>query len=443
MAHTKVTGGIKAFMVAQNSCYGYLAESNGTVNIVDMNRGVNYTTLGIETGKSILDMGIRSGVLVVRAYASPVLTMMKYHEGYGRKEVMSYDNTVQDVVYSPEETYYAVRISEQLGQESVYFYRAEDDFPAGMWTFGEEEEYHAASGFLDETQFFYADTRGMITFYDVESAEAEQMRIDGDNLSFECDRNGSLILLYDRAKYYVVDLRQRKQLYAGDMGDYIYCGIISGDGSRLYCNLSGSGLCSVDLASGSVEAFEEVGSWLVRGAEAQSALALDPDGRLLAAACVDGRLRILDVERREIVTEIPFASANSRFIRFSEDGNRMMLQGDDYYFRVYDLREQSFFHIAAVQYNKIRDAVQDEESGTISLVTTADLIVLDGESYERVAQADKGLAYLPGRGAVFCKSYDTVYRFPYMTLPMLLDEARAQFGDAALTQLERTQYNVD
>ena len=443
VAHTKVTGGIKAFMVAQNSCYGYLAESNGTVNIVDMNRGVNYTTLGIETGKSILDMGIRSGVLVVRAYASPVLTMMKYHEGYGRKEVMSYDNTVQDVVYSPEETYYAVRISEQLGQESVYFYRAEDDFPAGMWTFGEEEEYHAAPGFLDETQFFYADTRGMITFYDVESAEAEQMRIDGDNLSFECDRNGSLILLYDRAKYYVVDLRQRKQLYAGDMGDYIYCGIISGDGSRLYCNLSGSGLCSVDLASGSVEAFEEVGSWLVRGAEAQSALALDPDGRLLAAACVDGRLRILDVERREIVTEIPFASANSRFIRFSEDGNRMMLQGDDYYFRVYDLREQSFFHIAAVQYNKIRDAVQDEESGTISLVTTADLIVLDGESYERVAQADKGLAYLPGRGAVFCKSYDTVYRFPYMTLPMLLDEARAQFGDAALTQLERTQYNVD
>lgn len=143
------------------------------------------------------------------------------------------------------------------------------------------------------------------------------------------------------------------------------------------------------------------------------------------------------------MTEIPFASANSRFIRFSEDGNRVMLQGDDYFFRVYDLREQSFFHIAAVQYNKIRDAVQDEESGTISLVTTANLIVLDGESYERVAQADKGLAYLPGQGTVFCKSYDTVYRFPYMTLPMLLDEARAQFGDAALTQLERTQYNVD
>lgn len=313
----------------------------------------------------------------------------------------------------------------------------------GEWMRKEEEGYHVASGFLDETQFVYIDSEGVITFYDVEKAETEQMKTDADVISFECNWNGSLALLYDMREYYVVDLQQRKQLYSGDVGEHIYCGIISEDGSKLYCNLKDSGLCIVDLSSGSVEALEMEDYRLSQGLEDRSALALSPDGRLLAAACVDGNLRILDVEKRETAAVIPFASVYRRFIRFSEDGNSVMLQGDDFYFRVYDLQKQCFSHIAAVQYNGIKRAIIDEESGTISLVTTTNMIILDGESYERVAQVDRGLAYLPEQGAVLCRNYRALYRFPYMTLHMLLDEARAQFGDAELTQLERTQYNVD
>lgn len=314
----------------------------------------------------------------------------------------------------------------------------------GQWTCEEKEGYHAASGFLDETQYVYIDTMGVITFYDVETAQTEQMKIDTDVTStFECDWNGSLALLYDRREYYVVDLQQRKQLYSGDVGEYINCGILSGDGSRMYCNIKDSGLCMVDLSSGSVEPLDMDGGRLVQGVEAQSAMALSSDDRLLAAACTDGNLRILDVEKREMVATIPFANAISRFIRFSEDGNSVMMQGDDYYFKVYDLQRQCFSHIASVQYYRIKRANVDEESGAISLVTTTNMVILDGESYERVAQVDSGLAYLPKQGAVFSRNYRILYRFPYMTLDMLLDEARAQFGDVELTQLERTQYNVD
>lgn len=192
-----------------------------------------------------------------------------------------------------------------------------------------------------------------------------------------------------------------------------------------------------------MESLDTDGCRLVQGVEKQSALALSPDGRLLAAACVDGKLRILDVESRKTVALIPFASVYSRFIRFTEDGNSVMLQGDDYYFRVYDLQKQCFSYIATVQYYQIKRAIVNEEYKTISLVTTANIVILDGESYERVAQVNRGLAYLPKQGAVFNRDYHTLYRFPYMTLDMLLDEARAQFGDVELTQLERTQYHVD
>lgn len=444
MAYVKVTGAVEAFIVGKDSCYGYLAESNGTISIVDMNRGVNYASLGIETGKAISDMSIRKGAVVVSAYLSPELTVMKYHEGYGLKEVMDFDNYVPDLLYSPEETYYAVRIFDSSYQETVCFRRTEDDSLVGEWPREEKEGHLVASGFLDETQFVYIDSMGVITFYDVETSQMEQMKIDMDALSFfECDWKGALVLLYDTSKYFVVDLQQRKPVYSGNVEEYIYCGILSGDGSRMYCNLRDSGLCMVDLSTGTVEPLDTDGCRLVRGAEQQSALALSPDGRLLAASCVDGKLHILDVESRKTVALIPFANVYSRFIRFTEDGNSVMLQGDDYYFRVYDLQKQCFSYIAAVQYYEIKRAIINEESKTISLVTTANIVILDGESYERVAQVNKGLAYLPKRGVVFNRDYHTLYRFPYMTLNMLLDEAKAQFGNVELTQLERTQYNVD
>lgn len=443
LAQVKVTGGIRAFLASKNACYGYLAESNGTVDIVDMTKGVNYTTQGIETGKNIMDLRIKNGALVVSSYASPELTVMKYHEGYGKKEIASYEDTVEDLVCSVGETYYAVRIYGTSQPEKIYFYRTEDDSCVGEWASEEERGYLKAFGFFDDRQFVFVHTREGVIFYDVETGETEQIKIDSDMISPECDWNEDLVLLYDMRKYYIVDLRQKKLLYSGETGEHIHSGVISKDGSRLYCNLDDSGICIVDTSSGSIETLEVEGYQLIQGGNDQGTLVLSPDGRLLAAACVDGSLRVLDVEKRETVATIPFASAYHRFIRFTEDASSVMLQGDDYYFRVYDLQKQCFSHIAPVQYYAIQREDINRESKTISLITTSNMIILDGESYERVAQAEKGIAYLPGRGAVFCRNYSSLCRFPYMTLDMLLEEERAQFGDAELTELERTQYNVD
>ena len=215
-----MTRGIKEFLVAKNSRFGYLAESNGTIDIVDMNTGSNYSSSAIETGKNLMGVSLQNGVLVLRAYASPDLTLMKYHEGAGLEEVENFDGR---------------------------------------------------------------------------------------------------------------------------------------------------------------------------------------DGTLLAVSCVDGVLRVLNTGTYCTVAEIPFAGANRRFIRFSEDSTELMLQGDDYYFRVYNLEQQQFTHIESEQYYEISKAIVDEGTGTISLVTSAEMIILDGKSYEKLAGAEKGVVYLPASGAVFCK----------------------------------------
>ena len=132
-----------------------------------------------------------------------------------------------------------------------------------------------------------------------------------------------------------------------------------------------------------------------------------------------------------------------KYIGFSEDGTKILLQGDDYYFKVYDLEEKEFIYVSGGQYYSIDRIIFNAEAGEMSLITSSDMVILDSASYQRIAQVEKGVAYLPASGAVFNKDDKTLCRFPYMTLPMLLEEVKVQFGDVKLTQSEKTQFFVD
>lgn len=449
VARVDVTSGIKTFLLGYKSCFGYLAESNGTVNIVNMNTGMNYTAVGISTGKNITDVNIRNGVLVVSAYASPSLTVMKYQEGAGMKTLESYEESVNEVHVSAEETYYAVELPLDLQYEKFCFYRTEDDAPVGEWI-RDEGGYHVVSGFMDDTHFVYIDDDGGITFYDVESGRAERIQAYGPAFSLGCDINEEYtkaflfgIQLEGDITYQIYDLQEREIILSGTEDLDIIAGVMAEDGTKAYCNTSDNGIYVIDVESGDVTPLALDDYRMLKGFENQNAMAISKDGSLLAVSCVDGVLRVLDTKKIETVAEIPFASAYRRFIGFSADSKEIMLQGDDYYFRVYNLEQQQFTYISAEQYYEIRQIHVDEPTNTISILTLTDMIILERESYECVAQADFGMAYLPESGAVFCRYSSNLYRFPYMSLEMLLEEAGKQFEGKKLTQQERVQYNVD
>lgn len=85
----------------------------------------------------------------------------------------------------------------------------------------------------------------------------------------------------------------------------------------------------------------------------------------------------------------------------------------------------------------------DDVSDTISLITSTDMIILNREDYVRVAQVEGGKAYLPEHASILCKDAQVLYQFPYMTLEMLQEEAREQFGEDSLTEAERIKYHID
>lgn len=247
IAQVNVESGIREFMVSSTSCYGYLAESNGTIAIVDMNTGLNYSASAIATGKEIKNVHIQNGVLVLQAYASPNLTMMKYQTGAGMVELETYNNYVNEVYYSADENYYAVTDSEHT---EFYFYQTEDYEFISKFS-PQEADLNSVCGFMGEETFVYADAKGLITYVNVVTGESEEIKVCEEAYSLTYDLNKSctmaLIMGTDSGNssqdtFRIVDLQNRKILVSGGAGEEIYAGVIAEDGSKAYCNSDDAGM---------------------------------------------------------------------------------------------------------------------------------------------------------------------------------------------------------
>ncbi|MCM1126098.1 MAG: toll/interleukin-1 receptor domain-containing protein [Lachnospiraceae bacterium] len=409
IAQVRTDDGIVRFLAADNNGFAFLAESNGTVDIVDMTEGFRFSESAIHTNVNLRDMSIQNGVLAVSAYASPDIKIFKYHENDSKIELEKYPAGVKSVQYSPSETYYAVNAYDSDLKVSVFFYRTEDNALADKWI-NEEGRLVEECCFVDDAVYMAVCSDGSMYFYDIESGEQETLNLfSGDtDAEYFLDKRNSRVFLFDGRKYMTVDLKQRKV-----------------------------------IAEGGAELIEDQGYQEVNSGSVKTAFAVSGDGALLAVCCQDNMLRVLNLENMETTAEIPFTGVRRRMIKFSEDCRQIMMQGDDYYFRAYDLEKKEFVHVSIDQYNEIKEVLTDGREGTITLITTADMIILNGEDYERIAQIDGGAAYLPEHARILCSYGGQMYQFPYMTLDMLREEAWVQFEGEKLTDLEKTRFHVE
>lgn len=439
----RMTSSIEKFLVSQTSSYGYIAEDSGAINIVDMTTGTNYSNAMIETGKVLRDVLIKNGVLAMRAYASPDITLMRYQEGVGMEQLSEYSTLINEIIYSKDESYYAVNMYSDDYYNETYFYRTSDNSPAGEWK-DTDGGYIVKNCFVNDTCYVAVCSDGIV-FYDIAREKLQKLSLPENLRNVECDlnENNTLAFLWDGRQYCLVDLLERKVMAEGEIEGYILGGIVSEDGRLAYCNAKEVGICKIDMKTGEVEAMDLDGHFMISNIDAEDALAVSMDGTMVAVTCEDNMLRVIDTNQMSITTEIPFVVQYRSFIKFSEDNAEIMMQGDDYYFRVYDLNENEFSYISTEQYNEIKHVVKDETSKTISLITSADMIILSSEDYECMAQVNGGMAYLPENGRILVENNRILYQFPFMTLDMLFEEAERQFGDEELTELERIQYHVE
>ncbi len=438
-----VDGGIVDFMAAGEACYGYLAQNNGTLEVVSMEDATKYDASAVETGKELRQAGIRNHTLVVRAYASPDLTVMKYPDYSDVEVIGNLEHTVSDMEVSQDKTYYAVQVYDYDATSNISFYRTNDNTLVSRWI--ETEGYALLSGFVDDSTYMIVTGRGKITFYDVETGEKEVFQMDEEFLSIEynMNENHSLLIGYYGNRYILIDLQKREILMQKEVEWYIEGAVLSQDGKMACCITQEAGLCVLDVESGEMTPMDLLRTQILQSFDLQEALVISESGNLVAVSCSDSMLRVLDIEKKETVAEIPFTGVRRRFMRFSEDDSQLILQGDDYYLRVYDINQQKFTYIATGQYNEIEKLIADESSNTLCLITSADMIIVNEEDYERIAQIEGGKMFLPEMGKLYSSYYGTVYQFPYMTLEMLLQEAAEQFPGESLSETEKIKFHVE
>ena len=443
IAEVTVDGGIMNFMAAAKASYGYLAQNNGRLEIVSMEDGSKYEASTVETGKQLTKAEIRNYSMVVSAYGSPDLSVFKYPDYSDAEVVETLENTISDMEISPNETYYAVRVYDYDAANNVSFYRADTNEKVSQWV--EAESYYVLSGFIDDETYMLVTGNDEILFYDIASGEKNIMSIDSRGLAtnYCLNEDHSLLMICHGYGYEVIDLKKREVLISKETEEYLSDMILSKDGKKAYCKCEGTGLCMLDTESGVLTPIDLEGHQVLQCFDSEEAYAVSSDGRLLAVSCSDNMLRVIEVQKEEILAEIPFTGIRRQFIQFSDDGSRIILQGDDYYLRVFDLNQQKFTFISAVQYNEIKKSITDKESNTLCLITSADMVILNQQDYERVAQIEGGEMFLPDKGKLYSSDYRTLYQFPYMTLEMLLQEAAEQFEGETLSELEKVRFHVD
>lgn len=445
MTEMKMTNGIVQFLVNVNNGMSYLLDSTGTINIVDMTNGKNYTTAAVETGKNAMDLCINNGVVAIRSYASPEVTLMKYHEGYGLTEVETLENSIYEMEYSENEEYYSIRTCDQEGNDCYYFYRTENNTNLAEWSPSHSDYASQISGRFISNTFVTICNDGTIDFYDVVQQKQDNLHVTDKLYGLECyfTRNTGLALILGENKYFVVDLKQKKVIASGETDTWFRGGILSEDGKTIYANMREKGICMAEASTGSVKPIDLEGYRMRYVLDSAKSMAISEDGTLFAVNCMDNMLRVLDVNNMTTIAEIPFSATSTCFLAFSEDGKNIFMQGSDYYLRVYNLDTQEFVYHASMQCYEIKSILFDQKAGAICVNTSSGMLLLNEEDYDTIAIIDRGEAYLHSYSRIYCRYGTTLYQFPYMTLDMLLEEAKKQFGDDTLSKQERMQYNVD
>ncbi len=438
-----VSGEIANVLLSTESGLGYIAEADGVVNLYNLTTGVQYVDASVEIDRNVTDVIVNNGVLAAVIYASPDVILMKYHEGYGMETVVEFNQIVYGMDYSEDESCYVIEAGGALAELGYYFYDTENNELLAEWSI-DAGEYAIDAFFVSNSVYATLTNSGKVFLYNVDNGTTECIEPSAEvmGLNWVVSDNRRFAMAYDYDTYYLVDLKKQIITAEGKVNSFINCGVISNDGKKFYGNGMENTIFCVDIDSGRISYVDDAYS-ISFGDPSRKTMALTSDGRYLAVSCVDNILRVWDTEYKKTVAEVSYAGQNNSFLKFMPDNNNLIMQGDTYYLRVYDLAEEEFVFISDEQYNLIEEMIADSTTNTVALVTTLEMLILNDEDFEPLAYVKNGLAYMPENGYVFNESGAMVYRFPYMDLDMLIEEAKRQFKGNELTEWERTQYNID
>lgn len=435
---------IYGFRVAKNSSYGYMGERNGTINIVDLSIGYNYSSNRIETGIAISDLLLGNSIFAIRTMSSLDITLLTYHKGDSYFEIENMDSNVYDLIFSPEkENFVSVAFGEEGSINRFSFFDSESFSLISRYDYPEDERL-VFNGYVTEDLFVFVNSKAKVTFLDIESGKTEAFEASSENyvVSLKCvlSPDSKYLVLYGNTFLGMMNTETHEYKSLIESYDYKIEDACAFDDGSILVTDSSKGLFRVET-DGTISDCLNESIKCTRNSTEQHVIKVSPDGKLLAVCSEGNKVYLLNKETYSVVDEIPFIYNIKLFLEFSEDSSKLYMHGDDYILRIYDINSKSFAFEAGEQTSSFSHVWETENE--ICFSSLAELRMFDKKTLSEKAVVDNGKLFVEETGTIIASNKASIYGYKYTPYQMLIEKMGEIFQNEKLSDIERTRYHVD
>lgn len=438
-----VAGNIATILVSASTPTCYAAKTNGEIMTLNVTKGLNYEESKIDANCDISDLIIKNGKMYIQCSMSPNVLVLGYHTGADMKELKTFETDFLKGGAGRNGDYYFVGSGLDSGP-SFSFFRSADDEPVGEFTADDtlRVEY---SGFAAENSFVCAYRSGRIEIVKLPELTVESIGIPDEYSyeSYKLSNNGQYLATYYYDRYVIFDLENKSIVCDETTEESIKSIDVSNDG-KLIAVLERTGrLLMYDLEASTTGTCTDPSFVKISELYDTNTVEISRDMSKILIYGNDSTIKIVDVQSKEITASIPCPYRHDLYATFGMNMDYVYIQGENYYFKVWSLKEGRFIYESDEQFGHIQSVEEDIQNNILCVVTGNMVYMLDRSNFSLIGAADKGLLYIPGEnGGIITRYYENCYRFPVYTKERLIEIAR-EYVKRDLTEEERIKYNID
>lgn len=422
--------------------YAILTTRDGIINTIDPSSGFNYTASSLDFDTSVSECMPANGIIAIRNGSDVNVTLISSHESSFLLDTTEYDMHVNEVCESEDGKILSILKQSAVSYEGCFeFINTEDHsilYSESFDTIYSINYY----GFIDEKNFIILDSDSSITIIDASSGSVDKYSYPGNaSASKMCINNAKDALFFvDFTDIIYFDINNREfKTFETEFEGITY--LAADNDFTLYGYDSSIGLFRLNIETGDIDRNFPEEYKASPEALNNLVLAISPDGKYLSLCCMDSMLRILDIEAKETYAQVPFAIRNMCYSEFSENSDKLYIQGDDYHFRVFDLNKKDFSFISQNATNSVIDVIESE--GLITVKDVAGLWILTKDSFASKAYIKNGSILTKDNSKIYRCRTNALLVYKFATLEELIEEARKQFPDDSLSEQEKIKYRVE
>ncbi len=424
-------------------CFMFLRD--GSLKINSLLNGRNYNNNSFEEiGKTISSIITRNGLFAIRGYMSPDVLIMKNNMSEKAELINTFKESFSSSVSEDGKTacFFESNYSEELNRFNFL------DTATNEITYSfeyKDAKSITSSGFVTNDLYYAADVSGKIMLIYFKEKTAKEIPIPAEYFSLRgihFTKDGKYFIVNSAFDMSFFDMENNRyeHIFRGNE-ESIHDAYINSDATIAYyfekdCKLRSVNLETKEIKDDYDESLVTTPSFLNLGL-----FKFSDDSSKFILCCRDGYLKVVDTLSGEILDEISFNCRYRGHASFVEDSKKLVLQGEDFIIKIYNLETKEFEFISDEQYNAIK-YVRDE-ADKLYLINEFEMLALAKGPFAIQYSVDSGMAYIAETNKILAKNGQSLYSLDYVPYQDLIALTAEKFNNATLSETEKIKYHVD